>query len=66
MNDLIKKDVAKEDLKEEEKRRSEWAFRKDAANEDPDKMCGYGSHYGPHHEFWDSKGIYEAENTNVI
>ena len=29
------------------------------------EMSGQGSHYGPHHGFWDSKRMYEDEYTAV-
>ena len=30
------------------------------------EMSGHGSHYGSHNGFWDSKGMYEDENTIII
>jgi len=30
------------------------------------EMSGQGSHYGLHHGFWDSNGMYEDEYTAVI
>jgi len=30
------------------------------------EMSGYGSHYCPHHGFWDTKGMYEDKNTILI
>jgi len=29
-------------------------------------MSGHGLHYGSHHGFWESKGMYEDENTIVF
>jgi len=30
------------------------------------EMSGEGSHYGTHHGFWDSKGMYEDKYTAII
>jgi len=30
------------------------------------EMSGHGSHYGLHHVFWESKGMYEDEDTFII
>ena len=30
------------------------------------EMSGQGSHYGSHHGYWESKGMYEDENSIVF